>query len=193
MSTTTPGAQTRSQFTRDWGNYASLAACPKASGTAVAINLTSGVLEVGDTAYITGTGPCHCTSAGTAGVNDAVWALTGAASTPPIRIATSGSTIASNGKDAVSVGAVWLTNGAVVLATSNALIGALVAGTATLQVRRQTTGALVAGLAWSTAGALNNQTLAGAVNIVADDWYVFEIVSDDAAGTALVLGVTLNF
>jgi hypothetical protein len=179
---------------RDWGNYASLNACPKAAGTAVAINKTDGVLEVGDTAYVTGSGPCHCTSAGTAGVNDATWALTGGSgATPSVRIATSGSTIATNGTNAVSVGAVWLTNGAVVLATSNALVGALVAGTATLQVRRQTTGVLVAGLAWSTAAALNNQTLAGAVNIVADDWYVFEIVSTDAAGTALVLGVTLNF
>jgi len=63
---------------RDWGNYASLAACPKAISTAVALNKTDGVLEVGDTAYITGSGPAHCTSAGTAGVKDATWALTGA-------------------------------------------------------------------------------------------------------------------
>lgn len=74
MTTRTPQAQPRNLYHRDWGNYASLAVCPKASGTAVPLTSTSGRLEEGDTAMIIGAGPCYCVSPGTIGVNDAVWA-----------------------------------------------------------------------------------------------------------------------
>lgn len=73
MSLTTPGVQQRSQYTRDWGNFASLAVCPNASG-AVASGLAN-ALEVGDRAYIIGAGPAHCVSAGAPLGLDAVWAL----------------------------------------------------------------------------------------------------------------------
>lgn len=74
MATATPHVQDRNQFPRDWGNYASLSVCPKAVGYPGALNLVA-ALEQGDRAYIIGVGPCHCVSAGTPAVLDAVWAL----------------------------------------------------------------------------------------------------------------------
>ena len=75
MATKQPFGQARNQNGRDWGNYASLTACPNGSTWAGADSFG---LEAGDTAYVTGTGRVHCTSAGTPGALDAVWVATGA-------------------------------------------------------------------------------------------------------------------
>lgn len=184
---------------RDWGNYASLTVCPNGTGpSAVPANRVTGVLEVGDTAFITGVGggPCHCTSVGTAGGNDAVWALTGAASTPPIRFAFSSMGLGTDaqGTTPLVIGAVYLENGVTILGKSNALLGTIAGGTGTVQLRRQGTGALLAGASWDYTGVgVSNDTLAGDVAIVADDWYTIELVGDALDTVAVCYGLTLNF
>lgn len=89
MATSTPHVQDRNQFPRDWGNYASLSVCPKASGYLGALNLVAS-LEQGDRAYITDVGPCHCVSAGTPATLDAVWALDTAVQRVEIDFGTTG-------------------------------------------------------------------------------------------------------
>jgi len=61
---------------RDWGNYASLAACPNGATSTVPANKVTGVLEVGDTAFVSGLGLCFCNDVGTPGGLDAVWMTT---------------------------------------------------------------------------------------------------------------------
>jgi len=61
---------------RDWGNYASLAACPNGAASTVPANKVTGVLEVGDTAFVVGLGLCFCNDVGTPGGLDAVWMTT---------------------------------------------------------------------------------------------------------------------
>lgn len=80
MSTRTPGpstlfpsGQARQNYQRNWGNYASVATLPNGAGNALAAPYFA-VLEVGDVAHVTGVGPQYCTSVGTAGGSDAVWA-----------------------------------------------------------------------------------------------------------------------
>lgn len=78
MATRQPNAgQTRNQNGRDWGNYASLAVLPNAASWAGGTE-PARPLEAGDTAYVTGTGRVHCTSAGTPGGLNATWVATGA-------------------------------------------------------------------------------------------------------------------
>lgn len=77
MSTRTPPLQTRSQFNRSWGNFATAADLPNASGAPLAAPFFS-ILEVGDTAYSVADGATYtCTSVGTAGGGDAVWSSGG--------------------------------------------------------------------------------------------------------------------
>lgn len=77
MSTTTPSLQTRSQYNRDWGNFATIADVPNGSGNALA-NPYFSQLEVGDTAYVTGTSQkVVCTAVGSVSGSDAVWAAAG--------------------------------------------------------------------------------------------------------------------
>lgn len=188
MSTVTPNAQARNGHPRDWGNYASLTALPNASAWAGGVLLAT-PLEQGDTAFLIGTGSVECTIAGTPGLLDAVWAVTGKTS---IIMPVAASTLAGAGTSPVAYGAVYLTTGQTAQMTSRALVGAVGGGIASVQVRRQSTGALVAGFAWSTAAALNDQTLAAAVPIVASDWYVLEVVSDTVGAYALVQGVEIT-
>ena len=188
MSTVAPSVQPRNRQPRDWGNYASLADMPNGSGWLGGATAST-PLEQGDTAFLIGTGRTYCMSAGTPGSLDAVWRVTGAQS---IHVPVAASTLAGAGTSPVAYGAVWLLNGQIVQATSRALVGAVGGGTATVQVRRQSTSALVAGLSWSTAAALNDQTLALAVTIPADDWYVLEVVSDTVGAYAVVQGVLFN-
>jgi hypothetical protein len=76
MATRTPTLQPRSQRHRDWGNYATAADLPNASGAPLAAG--DFVLEVGDTAYVSAdTQRYHCTAVGTVGGGDAVWASGG--------------------------------------------------------------------------------------------------------------------
>lgn len=73
MSTRTPPLQSRSQFGRSWGNFASATALPNASGAPLAAPFFS-ILEVGDTAYSVAEGATYtCTSVGTVGGGNAVW------------------------------------------------------------------------------------------------------------------------
>lgn len=77
MATRTPPLQTRSQFGRDWGNYATAADLPNASGAPLGAPFFS-ILEVGDTAYSVADGATYtCTNVGTAGGGDAVWSSGG--------------------------------------------------------------------------------------------------------------------
>jgi hypothetical protein len=75
MSTSTPTAQPRNQFSRDWGNYATAALLPNASGNALA-NPQFTQLEIGDIAYVSGVpGRAFCSSKGTLSGADAVWVV----------------------------------------------------------------------------------------------------------------------
>ncbi len=78
MSTSTPSLQTRSQYNRDWGNFANAAGLPNAASNSLA-NPYFTQLEVGDTAYVTGTSTKYvCTLKGTLSGADATWtALSG--------------------------------------------------------------------------------------------------------------------
>jgi hypothetical protein len=79
MATRTPTLQPRNQHHRDWGNYATAADLPNASGAPLAAG--DFVLEVGDTAYVSAdTQRYHCTAVGTAGGGDAVWSSGGGSS-----------------------------------------------------------------------------------------------------------------
>lgn len=80
MATRTPPLQTRSQFQRSWGNFASATALPNASGAPLSAPFFS-ILEVGDTAYSVADGATYtCTNVGTAGGGDAVWSSGGGGS-----------------------------------------------------------------------------------------------------------------
>ena len=74
MAKVAPHFQTRSQQPRDWGNYASLLVLPNAAGW-LGGSSASFPLEEGDTAYVIGSGPAYCVSAGTPGSLNAVWSL----------------------------------------------------------------------------------------------------------------------
>ena len=76
MATRTPGLQSRSQYGSYWGQYASAAALPNASGNPLA-NPYFAQLEAGDIAFVTGGTLYVCTSAGTLGGADAAWSAVG--------------------------------------------------------------------------------------------------------------------
>lgn len=187
MSTVTPNAQARNGHPRDWGNYASLTLLPNAAGWLGGV-LKATPLEEGDPAFVVGVGRVYCVSAGTPGLFDAVWAVAGTSS---VIVPVAASTLAGAGTSPVAYGAVYLRAGQTIQAVSRALVGAIGGGTATVQIRRQSTGVLVVGLVWATAAALNDQTLAGSVSIVADDWYTLEVVSDTLGAYAVVQGVEI--
>lgn len=76
MAGRTPGLQARSQYHRDWGNYATPADLPNAASNAIGAPEFP-KLEIGDTAYVTGTSERYfCQAVGTSGGGDAVWAMT---------------------------------------------------------------------------------------------------------------------
>lgn len=74
MARVAPSFQTRSQQPRDWGNYASLLVLPNAAGWLGGV-APAFPLEEGDTAYVIGSGPAYCVSAGVPGSLNAVWSL----------------------------------------------------------------------------------------------------------------------
>lgn len=79
MSTRTPNLQTRSQYQRNWGNYATSADLPNATGLPLAANEFS-KLEAGDQAYSVGDAATYtCTAVGTVGGGDATWTAPAAA------------------------------------------------------------------------------------------------------------------
>lgn len=76
MATRTPGLQNRSQYGSYWGQYASAADLPNASGNPLA-NPYFAQLEAGDIAFVTGGTLYVCISAGTLSGSDAVWSAAG--------------------------------------------------------------------------------------------------------------------
>lgn len=78
MSTRTPGAsalfpggQARQGYQPHWGEYASSATLPNATGNTLSVARFT--LQAGDVAYVTGVGLYVCFDAGTANGSDAVW------------------------------------------------------------------------------------------------------------------------
>lgn len=77
MALRTPPLQPRSGFSFNWGNFATSADLPNASGNPLGAG-TFGILEIGDTAYSVADGARYtCTAVGTVGGGDAVWASGG--------------------------------------------------------------------------------------------------------------------
>jgi len=214
MAKRTPRNQARSQYHSYWGEFAYSSTAPVPS-TFQGLALSTGGMELpnapswtggdatdlerGDVAFVfdaLGTdgnlyAPWVCLDAGTVGGLDAVWNRVSPLSTTA-RIPVAASTLAGVGTNAVAYGAVYLAAGQQVFGTSRALVGAVSGGIATVRVRRQSTGVLVPGLAWSTAASLTDVVLGSPVSVGSSDWYVFEVVSDTPSAFALVQGVELN-
>lgn len=166
-----------------WGTFAAAADLPNVTGAPTQKN----TLEAGDQAYVTGSGLYVCTSPT---LGSATWSAVGSGSGGPVNLSFDGLV---TGVDPTVIGAIYLLNGATVLAASQALVGTVGGGTATLRVRRQSTGVLVAGFEWSVAGGLANATLAGNVSIVADDWYTFELLGNDDPVVSAAYGAQLFY
>lgn len=74
MATRTPPLQERSQFHRNWGNFASRAAVPNGPSSPLGALVLS-LLEAGDLAFAEDVQALYqCRDAGSAGLGDAVWA-----------------------------------------------------------------------------------------------------------------------
>lgn len=186
MASRTPSNQTRSQYGRDWGNYATIAECPNAPSYAGASNKISGVLEVGDTAWVTGVGRVFCRAPGTAGSLDAVWGT--GEDQLPLRGVGDG----VDGTAAVILGAVYLQAGMTLTTDSRAIVGTSAGGTGTVRLRRESTGVLLAGASWAYTGAgLSNVALGAAVAVANTDWYTVEMVGDAVGTIPLVYGLRL--
>jgi hypothetical protein len=164
-----------------WGVFATTADLPNVAASPT----QKGTLEAGDQAYVTGSGLYVCT---TATLGAAVWVLVGGGAGPFVDISLD-AVVTGAGPEVV--GAVYLFSGSVILAASRSLLGTLAGGTATLRVRRQSTGVLVAGFQWSVTGVITNAVLVGNVNIVADDWYTLELERDAGPTVAVCYGVQL--
>lgn len=186
MALRTPSNQTRSQYARDWGNYSTIAECPNAASFAGSTNKISGVLEVGDTAWVTGVGRVFCRSTGTPGALDAVWG------TGVDAFALRGVGDGVDGTAAVILGAVYLQAGMTLTTDSRALVGTTAGGTGTVQLRREGTGALLPGASWASTGAgLSSVALGAAVSVASTDWYTIEMVGDVVGTIPLVYGLRL--
>lgn len=185
MSKATPNIQPRNQFPRDWGNYAGFTVLPNASAWAGGTNPVK-LLEAGDTAFVAGVGLVYCVSAGTAGALDAVWALSGVAQ---INLALAGE---QTGTSELSLGMIYLTAGAVIAATSHAMLGATsgVADTADLRIRRFTGGAQVA--IFSATGTPADTVITAAYTVAASDWYELTLAAGGVAQVASCPGVCLH-
>ena len=95
------------------------------------------------------------------------------------------------GTSALVIGAVYLTSGQVLSTASRALMGTGAGGTATLNLRRQTTAVLLSGASWAVTGAIADVALGSPVTVVNTDWYTIEL-SGSAGGTvSLAYGLVL--
>lgn len=109
MSLRTPPLQPRSQFQRNWGNFATAADLPNASGAPLAAPAFA-VLEVGDQAYSIADGATYtCTAVGTVGGGDATWSAgaSGAAGASYLTGATNEESITAGGTEVVVGGFVF--------------------------------------------------------------------------------------
>jgi len=95
------------------------------------------------------------------------------------------------GTSPLVVGAVYLLSGQVLSTSSRALIGTGAGGTATLNLRRQTTAVLLSGASWAVTGAIASVVLGSPVTVANTDWYTIEL-SGSAGGTvSLAYGLVL--
>jgi len=95
------------------------------------------------------------------------------------------------GTSPLVVGAVYLLSGQVLSTSSRALIGTAAGGTATLNLRRQTTAVLLSGASWAVTGAIASVVLGSPVTVSNTDWYTIEL-SGSAGGTvSLAYGLVL--
>ena len=95
------------------------------------------------------------------------------------------------GTSPLVVGAVYLLSGQVLSTSSRALIGTGAGGTATLNLRRQTTAVLLSGASWAVTGAIASVVLGSPVTVSNTDWYTIEL-SGSAGGTvSLAYGLVL--
>lgn len=185
MASRQPFGQSRNQNGRDWGNFNSLNTLPNASAWA---GLPTANLEQGDTAVWSGAGiqRVFCRNPGTVGSLDAVWG------TGEDNFAFQATTSGEDGTAAVVAGAVYLHVGMVLRTASRALLGTLGGGTATMRLRRQSTGVLLTGASWSSTGVgLADAALAADVTVADTDWYTIELVGDAVATIALGYGLRL--
>ncbi|MGL4255620.1 MAG: hypothetical protein ACRCSL_04745 [Microbacterium sp.] len=185
MAIRQPFGQTRNQNGRDWGNFNTLSALPNASAWTGSSTTN---LEQGDTAMWSGAGVqrVFCRNPGTPGSLNAVWG------TGEDNLVFSAVSPVGDGTAAVVAGAVYLHVGMVLRTSSRALLGTLAGGTATVRLRRQSTGVLLAGASWSSTGVgLADAALAADVTVADTDWYTIELVGDAPATEALAYGLRL--
>jgi hypothetical protein len=97
----------------------------------------------------------------------------------------------NTGTSPLVIGAVYLTNAVVYGTSSRALIGTSAGGTATLKLRRQSTGVLVTGASWAVTGALADVALGSPITVPATDWYTIELLGDAGGTVSLAYGLTL--
>lgn len=95
------------------------------------------------------------------------------------------------GTSPLVIGAVYLLNGSSYGTASRAFIGTGAGGTATLQLRRQTTGVLLAGASWAVTGALADVALGSPFSVSNTDWYTIEIVGSGVSTVSLAYGLSL--
>jgi hypothetical protein len=89
------------------------------------------------------------------------------------------------------IGAVYLALNSVYGVASRALIGTTAGGTATLQLRRQTTGVLLPGASWAVTGALADVVSGAPFTVTATDWYTIELLGDAGPTISLAYGLRL--
>lgn len=95
------------------------------------------------------------------------------------------------GTSPLVVGAVYLLSGQVLSTSSRALIGTGAGGTATLQLRRQTTAVLLSGASWAVTGGLASIALGSPVTVANTDWYTIELFGSAGGTVSLAYGLVL--
>jgi hypothetical protein len=150
-------------------------------------------LAPGDLAFVQGSDPPGssgmyvCVNRGTPAGSDAQWnSVEGSASFSNISLDT-----IHTGTAPLVIGAVWLVAGRVLHQESHALIGVQTTGTATMRLRRQSTGTLLAGAEWIRNATLGDQAMAADVTVANTDWYTIELLGDDPATVSLAYGLQL--
>jgi hypothetical protein len=182
------------QQTAFWGRYELLTQLPNV-GAVDGVAVT-GVNPANPPAYekmrpgdiaLVGTKVFWLISRGTPNASDATWSST---ADHPAASTTSLNTI-HTGDTPLVIGALWLVAGQILHQASHALIGVQTTGTATLRLRRQSTGVLLAGADWVRNATLGDQALAADVTVANTDWYTIELLGDDPATVSLAFGLQL--
>jgi len=106
----------------------------------------------------------------------------------PLELSLNGS---HTGTSPLVIGAVYLTAGTIYGTSSGALLGTGAGGTATLQLRRQTTAVLFAGASWAVTGGLANVVLGSPATVPNTDWYTIELLGSAGGTISLAYGLRL--